>query len=65
MLGGTLNVALLPDFAANPGDGYQVLTFASKSGDFATYNLPNPGNNLVLSPVYDATSLTLVVNNAG
>jgi hypothetical protein len=63
-LGGTINVTLLPDFSANVGDSFQILTFASRSGDFATYNLPNLGE-LVLSPVFDDHSLTLVTNSAG
>jgi hypothetical protein len=64
MLGGTLNVTLLADFNASSGDSAQVLTFGSRTGDFAAYNLADPGNNLVLSPVYDDVSLTLVVNSA-
>jgi hypothetical protein len=59
---GTLNVTLLPDFTANAGDSYQVLTFGVLSGAFATYNLPDPGNGLVLAPVYTSNSLNLVVS---
>jgi hypothetical protein len=61
-LDGTLNVTLLPDFTANVGDTYQVLTFGSLNGTFATTNLPDLGNGLVLDPVYTSNSLNLVVS---
>jgi uncharacterized repeat protein (TIGR01451 family) len=39
-LGGTLNVVLFGGYVPNDGDVFDVLTFASKTGDFATKNLP-------------------------
>jgi hypothetical protein len=39
-LAGTLNVSLINGFSPSSGDVYQIVTFASESGDFDTYNLP-------------------------
>lgn len=39
-LDGTLDVSFIPPYIPNGGETYDVLTFASKSGDFATKNLP-------------------------
>jgi autotransporter-associated beta strand protein len=61
-LSGTLNVSLLGGFLPAVGDLYAVLTFGSSSGAFAAINLPNPGNGVVLSAVYDPTDLTLTAH---
>jgi uncharacterized repeat protein (TIGR01451 family) len=43
-LGGTLNVSLFNGYTPSSGNTFDVLKFASRSGDFATYNLPTfPG----------------------
>jgi hypothetical protein len=63
-LEGTLNVTLINAFAPTLGDSFQVLTFASRIGDFATMNGLNLGGGLELDPVYSSTSLTLVTVNA-
>jgi uncharacterized repeat protein (TIGR01451 family) len=39
-LAGTLNVTLFNSFTPSSGNTFDVLKFASRSGDFATYNLP-------------------------
>ena len=39
-LAGTLDVTLLDGFGPNDGDSFDVLDFASVSGDFSTLNLP-------------------------
>jgi hypothetical protein len=52
-LDGTLLVTLLNGFVPDAGDSFQVLTFASRQGDFAT---PPDGFDLN----YDDLSLTLV-----
>jgi hypothetical protein len=59
-LAGTLHVALLDDFFAEQGDSFQILTFASVSGDFDVYNLPDV-SPFTLTHILDSTSLTLVV----
>jgi hypothetical protein len=58
-LDGTLSVVLNNGFVPAPGDAFRVLTFGSRSGDFATYDLPDLGGE-ALNPVYDSTGLTLV-----
>jgi hypothetical protein len=40
-LGGTLNVFLGPGYTPSPGDVFAVLTYGSRSGTFATVNLPS------------------------
>ena len=62
---GTLNVRLANDFVPKLGDQFQIMTFASFSGDFACLN----GLNLLgaarrLALVYGSNDLTLVVTNA-
>src|SRR5262249_12112061 len=37
-LGGTLNVSQINGFLPAAGQSFQILTFASRAGDFATYN---------------------------
>jgi hypothetical protein len=39
-LGGTLNVNTISGFVPQPSDSFDVLTFGSRSGDFATKNVP-------------------------
>jgi hypothetical protein len=56
-LDGTLNASLLNGFTPTSGDNFQILTFASMSGVFATTNL-DPA--FVNPPTYDATDVTLV-----
>jgi len=58
-LDGTLNVTLL-SFTPNNGDSWQPLTFASRSGDFATKNLPTfDGTHGSITSSYTPTSLVL------
>jgi hypothetical protein len=59
-LDGTVNISLLNGFTPTDGDGFQILTFAAVTGDFATYNGLDLGNGLSFTPVYDSNSLTLV-----
>jgi len=59
-LGGTLNVSLVGGFLPAIGDTFEILTFASRTGDFATVTglaLPN-GNTLQYSP--EATRIRLI-----
>jgi hypothetical protein len=59
-LNGRLNVTLLDSFYAQSGDSAQIMTFGSRSGDFAVYNLPDI-SPLTFVPSLDNTSLTLSV----
>jgi hypothetical protein len=59
-LGGTLNVALVGAFLPAVGNTFEILTFASRTSDFATVtglSLPN-GNTLQYSP--EATRVRLI-----
>jgi hypothetical protein len=59
-LGGTLTVDLINGFSPAAGNSFQVLTFASRTGDFAAENFPDLGS-LSLNAVFNPTNLTLVV----
>lgn len=65
ILDGTLNVALIDGFTPVRGDRFQVLTFDSRSGDFAIQNGLDVGSGLYLIPTFDDTGLTLVVGLPG
>jgi hypothetical protein len=59
-LGGTLNVSLIGGFLPSVGSTFEILTFASRTSDFATVtglSLPN-GNTLQYSP--EATRIRLI-----
>jgi hypothetical protein len=58
-LAGTLAVSLLDGFSPSLGDSFQVLTFASHSGDFANYTGLALGGHLALKPTYSSTDLVL------
>jgi hypothetical protein len=61
-LGGSLDVALLNGFQPALGNTFQVLTFASSSGNFHTYNGTSQTNGLFLDPVFQPTNLMLDVD---
>jgi hypothetical protein len=61
-LGGTLNVATIGSFAPAFGNTFQVMTFGSSSGNFATYIGPSLASGLFLDPVFGPTSLTLDID---
>ncbi len=44
ILDGTMNVSLIDDFVPDPGDEFEVLTYGSHIGQFATVNLPSAPN---------------------
>jgi hypothetical protein len=58
-LGGTLNVTEVGGFTPAAGDTYQVMSFGSSSGDFATKNGFQLGNGLFFRENLHATDLTL------
>ncbi|HEV8434032.1 MAG TPA: DUF11 domain-containing protein, partial [Thermoanaerobaculia bacterium] len=60
-LDGTLNESLINAFSPANGDVYPVLTFASRTGDFATKNLPTfDGTHGSFNASYTPTELDLV-----
>ncbi len=64
-LDGTLNVSLSNTYTPNSGDSFKILTFASRSGDFATVNGLNLPNGDFFVPLYHSDDLTLLaVGNA-
>jgi len=60
-LGGTLNVTLVAGFTPATGDTFNVLSYGSRSGTFATVNLPAgwPGTALTYGPVGAPGAATL------
>lgn len=63
-LDGTLAVGTLNGFVPAPTDSFRVLTFASKTGDFATYAPITPGL-AIPTRTFDPTGLTLGAVLAG
>ncbi len=53
-LNGTLNISLINGFVPNPGDSFQIMTFASRSGGFSATNAPPS-----LTVQANATNVTL------
>jgi hypothetical protein len=62
LLAGTINVATINAFQPAFGSSFQVLTFGSASGNFATYTAPSLASGLFLDSVFSPTSLTLDVD---
>ena len=58
--GGTLNVNSIGGFVPNPGDEFQVVSFASRTGEFATENLNIGGGNLATT-VYESTRVLIQI----
>ena len=63
-LGGQLDVSLINSFQPALGNTFQVLTFASSSGNFGFYNGIVLGNRLILDPALNPNNLTLTVQPA-
>jgi hypothetical protein len=61
-LDGTVSVSLINGFRPNADDGFSMLTFASRSGDFMSRSGFDLGGGLMLVESFSATSLTLVAN---
>jgi T5SS/PEP-CTERM-associated repeat protein len=64
-LSGTLDVTLINSFQPAHNDTFNILHFASKSGDFAVTNGLDLGNRLRLVPEYTANDLTLTAVQGG
>jgi hypothetical protein len=63
-LDGTLKITTLNGFSPSPGNSFQVLTFAARSGDFATVNGIDLGGGNYFARLFSAGDMTLVVNGA-
>ncbi|MFO0979550.1 MAG: hypothetical protein U0996_24325, partial [Planctomycetaceae bacterium] len=62
-LGGTLNVSLINGFVPNKSDNFRFMTFASRSADFTTINLPQYNSRSLLNASAGATAYDLVGNS--
>lgn len=58
-LSGAINISLLNGFIPSLGDVFSVISYGSRSGDFATYSGLNVGGHLTLHHGLFATGLTL------
>jgi hypothetical protein len=63
-LGGTLRVQLINAFQPFPGDTFSILTFSSRTGDFAVDQFPDLGTSRTMTPTFSATTLALVIGEA-
>jgi hypothetical protein len=63
-LGGTLAVDLIGGFTPTLGDRFEVLAFASRTGDFTSYTGMNVGGHMELRPAFAVVSLALVTRPA-
>jgi hypothetical protein len=60
-LAGTLNISLINSYEPNLGDTFQVMTFASHTGDFATVTGTSIAPGKFFQETIGPTSVTLVV----
>lgn len=63
-LGGTLRVSLINDFVPQPGDRFEVMTFASAEGRFATVDISTLPAGIAFTPEYGPTSVSLLAVQA-
>ncbi len=62
-LSGTLNVSFVSAFTPTMGDQFVIMTYASKTGTFATTNLPDISPNF-WTLTYNATNIILKADNS-
>ena len=62
-LGGTLNITLINSLNPTLGSTFEILTFASRSGDFTSINGLMQSNGVVFSATYTGTGLVLQVTH--
>jgi hypothetical protein len=55
-LGGTMNISLINAFQPAFGNSFQVLTFGSSAGNFATYTGTSLASGLFLDPAFNPTN---------
>jgi len=58
-LAGTLNVFLVNSFTPVSGNAFEILTFATSTGNFTAENFPGLGGGLLWDPVTGSNNLTL------
>ncbi len=63
-LAGTLNVQFASGYTPAVGNTFKVLTYASKTGTFATVQVTGLASGLTVTPQYNGSDLTLVVGAA-
>ena len=63
-LDGVFNVIFANGFTPSVGSRFQVLEYASRSGAFSSIQVTNLAPNLIVTPEYNATNMTLVVSAA-
>jgi hypothetical protein len=63
-LAGTLEINFLAGFTPTVGSRYQVLNYASHTGQFDMLNVTGLASGLVVTPEYNGTNLTLVISSA-
>jgi autotransporter-associated beta strand protein len=61
-LAGTINVSIINSYTPASGDSYQILSFASSSGDFTTKNGYALGNGLYIAEQFNSGNLKLAVS---
>jgi hypothetical protein len=61
-LDGTLEVNLTGGFSPVAGNSFQIVTFATGAGTFATLDLPDLGSSLTMSVAYNSMNATLVTS---
>jgi hypothetical protein len=61
-LAGTLAVSIINGFSTSRGNTFSVLTSASNTGSFSTYNGLSLGNGVILRPSQSATTVTLTAS---
>ncbi len=64
-LDGTLAISLINGYQVNSAETFQVLTFGSRSGDFAVTTGLDVGSGIFLRSTYSSTDLTLTANDVG
>jgi hypothetical protein len=60
-LDGTLNISFVNGFTPSPGNNFQILTYASETGAFATTNIVGLSDGLTLDVQYNLTDLSVEV----
>jgi hypothetical protein len=64
-LAGALNVTLINSFSPGFGDAFFVLSYNSRSGNFASISLPALPNALALTAKFSSTDLALLTVSGG
>ena len=63
-LDGVLNITLIGGYIPNLGDSFVIMTFTSRSGEFAIVNGVDIGGGLQFAVIYGNTNVTLDVVSA-